>query len=674
MPRDHVPGDVPPVDTAPARRHGPLYVLSAVVSVLVLAIIVFLLLFRWNWLRPPLAHLISGRLHRPVAITGNLEVHPWSFSPQATVNGLVIGNAPWAGPKPLASLPRLTVQIKLLPLLTGKVILPLVEADKPDVRLLSDASGRANWVFTPGRRPRPLALPAIEHLIIDDGALTYHDAKRRLDFSGVISSNERQVGAGRGVFTLEGKGTLNSARFVAHVTGGPLVHVDPSRPYAFDARIEAGDTRVRIDARIAHPFNFAALAGTLSVQGSDLADLYHLTGLALPNSPPYSLSSDFARNGAIYTLRGLNGRVGRSDLEGSLTVDDSTGRPLLTGDLASRQVHLADLAPLIGGAPKNTAGQLMSPSEKIESARLKAEHRFLPDARLDVTRVRGMDAKVHYHADSVEAGKLPIRALRLYISLDHGLLKADPLDFTLPQGRLAGTVSIDARRAVPADAVDLRLTNGRLENLTPRKGASPPPLEGGLYARARLTGLGDSVRSAAAGANGALTVVVPGGEIRQAFAELLGIDVTKGLFLLLGKSQKETPIRCAVGDFQARAGILTADRIVLDTGVVQATGTGDISLRDETVNIRLSGKPKKFRLIHIGAPITFTGSLESPKVGVDIAKAAPQVAVAVAVGVFAAPVAAILHFVAPGLAKNADCAALLAQADSGKSAVKTGRR
>jgi len=162
--------------------------------------------------------------------------------------------------------------------------------------------------------------------------------------------------------------------------------------------------------------------------------------------------------------------------------------------------------------------------------------------------------------------------------------------------------------------------------------------------------------------------------MRQAFAELLGIDVTKGLFLLLGKSQKETPIRCAVGDFQARAGILTADRIVLDTGVVQAIGSGDISLRDETVNIRLSGKPKKFRLIHIGAPITFTGSLESPKVGVDVAKAAPQVAVAVAVGVFAAPVAAILPFVAPGLAKNADCAGLLAQADSGKAAVKTGRR
>ena len=45
-------------------------------GIIVLALIIFLILFRWNWLRDPLAHALSGQLNRPVEITGNLEVHP----------------------------------------------------------------------------------------------------------------------------------------------------------------------------------------------------------------------------------------------------------------------------------------------------------------------------------------------------------------------------------------------------------------------------------------------------------------------------------------------------------------------------------------------------------------------------------------------------------------------
>ena len=167
-----------------------------------------------------------------------------------------------------------------------------------------------------------------------------------------------------------------------------------------------------------------------------------------------------------------------------------------------------------------------------------------------------------------------------------------------------------------------------------------------------------------------MTMVISRGEIRQALAELLGIDATKGLFLLLSKNQKETPIRCGVVDFRAHDGVFTTDRLILDTGVVLVTGSGDIDLRRENLNFVLNGKPKKFRLVRINAPITIRGGLMSPKVGVDIAKAAPQAILGVAIGVLAAPVAAILPFVAPGLAKNADCSGLLEQASAGPAPVK----
>ncbi len=93
-----------------------------------------------------------------------------------------------------------------------------------------------------------------------------------------------------------------------------------------------------------------------------------------------------------------------------------------------------------------------------------------------------------------------------------------------------------------------------------------------------------------------------------------------------------------------------------------ALGTGRIDLRDETVDLRLNGKPKKFRLLRIAAPITVKGWLLAPKFGVDIGKAAPQLVAGALLGALVAPLAVILPFVNPGLAKNADCAALVGQA------------
>src|SRR6202044_2736115 len=129
---------------------------------------------------------------------------------------------------------------------------------------------------------------------------------------------------------------------------------------------------------------------------------------------------------------------------------------------------------------------------------------------------------------------IPVRRVSLSATLDHGVLTLDPMAATFVRGRIDGTGRLDASRDVPLTAVDLRLRDFSLEQLLPgAKGQ--PPLEGKLEARAKLTGTGDSVHKAASTANGTLTFVVPHGEMRKAFAELMGIDViTGGLELLTG--------------------------------------------------------------------------------------------------------------------------------------------
>lgn len=647
---------------APPPRRRPLWPWAAgTVGVIVLAIVVFLLVFQWNWLRPPLAAAISARLNRPVAIQGDLEVHPWSWTPTASVNGLVIGNTPWAGPGPLARLTRFTVSLRLWPLLFGgHVILPLVEVENPQLNLVRDVKGRDNWTLGGKPGAAGASVPKIGHLIIRDGAVRYADAGRRLTFAGVMSTQENSDGT-RGAFNLSGTGRLRGNPFHAMIFSGPLINIDPARPYGFTAGLDTPTTHLKVSGSIARPFNLARVSGQFTVSGDDLADVYEIAGLPLPNSPPYVLKANFLRADRIVALFDMTGRLGQSDVEGSMSVDSSTGRPFLRADLHARQVRLVDLAAIVGGAPRHAAASELSASQKIEAARLAAEHRMLPDASLDASRIRGLDAKATIAIASVEAGKVPIRDLAVTVNLDHGLLTLDPLGATLSQGRLSGMVRIDARHAVQTNAIDLRLSDASLGAIMPAK-AGKPALEGGLWARARLSGPGDSIRAVAAHANGSVVGVIPSGKVNKTLADILGLDLQRTAFQLITRNKEDTPVRCGVADFEARNGTLTAAQVVFDTDVVKVTGAGTIDLANEKLDLRLTGKPKKISFARLNAPITVTGSLEAPRLGLDLTKAAPQAAAAVVIGVFAAPLAAIIPFAFPNTSKNADCAALLGAA------------
>jgi uncharacterized protein involved in outer membrane biogenesis len=273
-----------------------------------------------------------------------------------------------------------------------------------------------------------------------------------------------------------------------------------------------------------------------------------------------------------------------------------------------------------------------------------------------------MDADVTYKALSIRDAPIRLTAGSAHVKLDNALLTIDPVALELPRGRVAGRVSLNARKAVPVSDLDLRLTNARLETIVPLQVDGAAPITGPLVGRAKLTGTGNSLHKAFGGANGQVVVVSSGGEVRKAFAELAGVNVVKGLGLLHKKDM--TPISCAVASFDAKGGIMTANNIVVDTGPVLIKGQGTINLNTERMDLRLRGHDKKFRLVRVLLPIKATGSLYAPKLGVEPGAAIAQGGIGAALGTMLSPLAAVLPFVDPGLAKDANCSALLAEARS----------
>ncbi len=169
----------------------------------------------------------------------------------------------------------------------------------------------------------------------------------------------------------------------------------------------------------------------------------------------------------------------------------------------------------------------------------------------------------------------------------------------------------------------MRLTQVDLAQFKP-KSSELPPLEGQLLGRIRVHGSGASVHKTAATAEGELSLVVPQGRMREVFAELTGIDVSRGLGLFLAKSDATTDVRCAVANFQASNGDLNAATLVIDTAHVLITGSGHLDLKTEALDLALRGQPKEVRLFRLRSPIKVRGTLLHPLIGVDAGKAIGQ--------------------------------------------------
>ena len=189
---------------------------------------------------------------------------------------------------------------------------------------------------------------------------------------------------------------------------------------------------------------------------------------------------------------------------------------------------------------------------------------------------------------------------------------------------------------------------------------APAPVSGIISGRVQLSGSGTTPRELAAAANGTVAAVLPNGEVRDTLVQSASLELG-GLFGRLRNSSKETAIRCAVARLDVHEGIGTVRTLVIDTDDAVLSGDGTVDLASDALDLSLRGRPKKPSLA-LHSSLHLQGSLAHPRVHVAGRGVAGQTAAAVALGVLLTPIASVLAFVNPGLAHNADCAALTAQA------------
>jgi AsmA family protein len=618
-------------DATAARRPGA----GAIVFALLLAGIVALVLaWDWNWFKGLVERQVEARTGRSFEIGGDLGVELGRTS-RVVLDDIRFGNAQWSEEPTMGSARRLRVAIELWPLLRREIRIPYVALQQPRLRLEKGPGGVGNWEF--GRRGEG---PQFRRLWVGDGQVHVLDPAGDTDYTLHLQSRAPDTPGAANPIALEGGGRWQGDEFKVEGTAqSPMGLRDRDAPYAIDVRASAGATRAHARGTLLDPLRLRGLDLQLQVAGKDLAHLYPLLGLAMPSTPPYQMEGRLTREGSVWRYQDFAGKVGDSDLAGTVSIDTAGERNLLRGDLRSRRLDLDDLGGFIGAGPG-------------DAPRKRAPGRVLPDTPYELDKLRAMDADVRLRAQRLVAPGLPLEDMDARLLLEAGVATLDPLDFGVAGGRVRSTIRMDAREDTIRTRAQASLRGIELPRLLPNaemaKGAA-----GKLSGDVSLAGHGNSVARMLGNADGDVGLGLGRGRISNLTMEWAGLDIAEALkFMVMG--DRQIPIRCAFADFAVAGGTMTARALAFDTTDTIIVGEGTVSLRDETLDLTLRPRPKDRSLFAFRSPLLLTGTFADPSFRPDMARVGLRAGIALALATIAPP-AALLATLELGPGEDANC-------------------
>jgi len=584
-------------------------------------------------LREPLARRASAALDREVSIGGPLRILVTPFSIRLIADDVRVANPGWASAPDMLRAAHVEARFDMFDLMLGQPAWRGLALRDGTLELERSADGRrASW--TTGNDGTLSDLTAVRALSADGIRVRYRDPARRGETRFDLTD------AGDGAIRIDGRGVAGTRRFAF---GGTIRADDADRTrIALQARGEG--LTLGIAAKADSPFALDRARLALDARGSDFARLAALAGIELPAMPDYAMRAELRGGAGIWRFRDIEGRIGRTDLDGQLLLDLRKDRPRIIANLASRALDVSDMRALAG----------FGTDEAVEPGQ-----RLLPDAALSPAALRQFDARISYLADTVNGVPHTPRHLTLRLDLKQGLLKLSPASVDLAGGFVSSDIMIDGRRDVPLARYDIRLSPTPMGRLLAGWGIAEQGTTATLRGRVQLEGHGRTVRETLAGATGRIALVIPRGAMTTQRASADPLDVANlnaALFRADGAAPAD--INCGIIAFTVRDGLAIADPILVDTRGNVLSGEGRIDLRDETIDLRLTASGKQFALFGRPSPVLVTGRFAAPVVAREpVAWFSPASLFGIS---FSLPnIAAIFDFVDPDDVRVPQCGPVL---------------
>lgn len=622
------------------------WIAGIVATLIVLALGLYF--FPWDLLREPINRYVSEQLGRRFEITQRLSVRP-GLTSTVRAEGVELANPEWASEPFLVKADTAEFDIELLPLLLGKLVLPRVVLSEAQMGLQIELDGRRTWALSRDTSDES-AVPDIGVLLVKKGSVQYRAVAQGANITARFTLADEAEGQLPLGFKATGK-WKNEAFSAEGRTGGVLqLNQNSQAPFPIEVSAVAGRTSLKAKGSITNLAEFASVDAMVDLQGRNLEELYKLLGVVLPSTPAYKLRGRLVKNGKLWAASQIQGVLGKSDLSGSLSFDQSAALPMLTGKLASKLLDFADLGPMIGLAPSASSGaSVAAPSRKV-----------LPVATLDVARLKAMNADVSYVAADIQHVKvLPLDKGSVHVKLTDGVLQLDPASLGVAGGTVAGRIHIDANLVPAAFNTRLDVRGVQLNQLFPAVETTKSSL-GKISGQFDLKGRGNSAAQMLGSASGDAAVLMGKGEISNILLEYMGLDGGE-IIKFLVRGDRTVQLRCAAAAFDVKQGLMTSRAIVLDTTDTVIHGRGEVSLAKETMDLVLEPQPKDQSILSLRSPLRIGGTFVAPSVGPDKAALAGRVGIALVLAAIN-PLLALAATVETGPGQDADCQAVLVQA------------
>lgn len=667
------------------RRTKLMLTVATVFVSLPIIAVTFLLNMDWNRVKPAINVRVSEALGRPFSINGNLslvwqkqsaDLHqkkaewrdmiPW---PHLVAQDIHIGNPSNLNsimspalqaktlppPYDMASIKQIRFALNPLALLRKKIIIPILFLDSPVIDLMRTADGQNNWTFLKPARPSTWQLE-LQHVVLTKGRIHLDDAIKRADINADIDTidNDAEYGV-----QWQIRGKLNNEAISGNGRAGAVIALQHQiAPFPIIGYLRQGETVISVVGSLTRPTDLAALDMRLAVSGLSMGRLYAVTGIILPETPPFAteghLLGTLGPNGN-WSYNKFRGKVGSSDINGDLNFQLKKPRPLLSGTIVSESLQFSDLAPIVGidstSSKLRRGAPVTQPSEKI-----------LPIENFKTERWTSIDADIKFSANNIiRKEALPINKLTTNLSLQDGVLTLHPLNFELAGGSLSSDITLDGsgrtgKNAIQAD-MKIKARHLKLKQIFPTVQELDASL-GEINGDAALSAVGNSVASLLGASNGEVKALIHQGTVSKLLLEEIGLNIGSIVFTKL-TGDKQVKLNCLAADFDVREGVMQANSFIVDTDEAILNIKGNINLRMEQLDLSIKPKSKGVRVISLRAPLYVHGSFQHPSVNVDKGVMAMRAGGAIALAALN-PFAALIPLTSAGPKEDSECTTLLA--------------
>jgi uncharacterized protein involved in outer membrane biogenesis len=635
------------------------------IGVPLLLLIALVAFWNWDWFIPIVQSRASAAIDRPVTIS-HLHVR---LGRVVTViaDGVVVANPPdWPKDDPsFVSIKSLTIQADAWGYVQGHgLVLPRIELDGPRVLAAETKDGAANFRLSTGGGSGGGAIK-IGDLRITDGDAHVVIPKLKADFDAKIDTE----GDGNDAkLVVDAKGTYAAQPITAGLVGGALLSLrDADHPWPVQLDIENGPTQVSLKGTLRDPVAFKGADVQLRFSGPDMGLLEPLVGFPIPKTPAYQLAGKLDIDGLDrIRFTDFKGRLGDSDIGGMIEEQPSgtevkgKTKPVVTMDLRSNRVDLADLNGFIGGTPGRSNTANATPQEREAAAKANASSKLLPDTPISVPRLDWADIHLHYHGAHIEGRNIPLDDLTVALDAVGGRITVHPISFGVGKGQLSGDVDLTPESGKNVHAkMDLRMRNLDVSRMM----AATHTFEGAgsVSGVGAIDATGDSLASLMANGNGEMKMAMAGGDLSAVLVDLTGLQFGNALLSALGVPNK-TQVQCFVGDLGLQRGVLEFKAMTLETGEGVTNVGGKVDLAKETIDLALKTDAKHFSVGSLPTRINISGTFKDPKIRPG-AEGAARAGAAAGLAALFVPLA-ILPTIQLGTseAEDARCGELLQQA------------